>query len=539
MLPRLDRTGQIFGKYEIKEFLGQGGFAEVYRGVHTHIPQQQAAIKILIKQLVQSRTSQFEQEAQIIATLRHPNIVRMYDYDIYSNLSQTTTLVPYIVMDYIPGGSARQNYPRGTRLDFRNVVTYVQQVAMALQYAHDVVQKPKQGIMHLDVKPENMLLGEQGQILLSDFGLARFFSSKELLTDIQGTVSYMSPEQFEGKPGFASDQYALGIVAYEWLCGHTPFKGKTIEEIQYNHQYTLPPSLRSQIAGLPPEVEMVIMRALKKNPLDRYAKVSDFARELEGAFYPQAAVVPGVPAPNPVLMPNQMLPNPGPGPQVFQAPGLPPAPQPLPATESFFRPLGAQPAPDFSFNRPIPGNPDSLTIARPGVPPPPSFPRPQGSFMTPYPSGPSGGIEEVSSGNRFRQLTQEIIRPEQSSILHRQKQRLYGGLGLHALGAIFIGIWSAQAAPSSGHELAWWLLLLSLLCSLSLFALFFISRNSSIRLSAIIFLAFYWALVGAAFSTVLGGGARLACFPDPTISFTLFLFGSAGFFLWVLFKKKS
>lgn len=130
--------------------------------------------------------------------------------------------VPFLAMSYAPGGSLRQRYPLGTRLPLEQVAQYVSQIASALQYAHE------RKLIHRDIKPENMLLGENEQLLLSDFGLVLLVQStgSQTTKEMAGTVPYMAPEQLQGKPQPASDQYALGIVAYEWLSGERPFRGR-------------------------------------------------------------------------------------------------------------------------------------------------------------------------------------------------------------------------------------------------------------------------------------------------------------------------
>lgn len=138
--------------------------------------------------------------------------------------------------------------------------------------------------MHLDVKPENILINNQDDLLLSDFGLATLLSEKDKRADIQGTVSYMSPEQLNGKPDFASDQYALGIMVYEWIGGSVPFTGRTITEVIEKHMKAPPPSLRAQVPTLPPAVEAVVMKALSKEIRDRFFSVNDFAQALEQAI---------------------------------------------------------------------------------------------------------------------------------------------------------------------------------------------------------------------------------------------------------------
>ena len=278
MMPMLGRTGQQFGSFELIQFLGRGGFAEVYLGKNIQISQQLAAIKILEKQLVQKKAQQFKREASIIATLRHPHIVQMYDYNVYTNMTMTLTDIRYIIMEYAQNGSLRKKHFRRIPLSLSTIATYVKQIADALQYAHS------NNVMHLDVKPENILINGQNLLLLSDFGLATLLSEQDKTADIEGTLNYMSAEQLNGTPDFASDQYSLGIMVYEWICGSLPFTGQSIKEVVDKHLNEPPPSLRAQVAQLPYELETVVMKALSKKIQDRFSLVHEFAQTLEQAI---------------------------------------------------------------------------------------------------------------------------------------------------------------------------------------------------------------------------------------------------------------
>src|SRR5262249_53625912 len=145
----------------------------------------------------------FLHEAETIAVLAHPAIVRIFDFDVHEG-------VPFLVMDYAPHGSLRRRYPKGQIVPLPQIVSLVKQVATALQYAHE------QKFIHRDVKPENLLLGRQQQVLLSDFGLAALAHSTASLSrqEAVGTLPYMAPEQIEGHARAASDQYALGVIVY-------------------------------------------------------------------------------------------------------------------------------------------------------------------------------------------------------------------------------------------------------------------------------------------------------------------------------------
>ncbi len=265
-----DRTGQQFGNYRLVRLLGQGGYAEVYLGQHLRL-NQQAAIKVLHAHLTEAEAEHFYQEAQTISTLVHPLIIRVFDYDVQDG-------VPFLVMDYAPNGSLRRRYPKGNPVPLPQIVSWVKQVADALQYAHE------QRLIHRDVKPENMLLGQREGVLLSDFGVATVVHSSASLStqSAVGTLAYMAPEQIEGHPRAASDQYALGCVVYEWLCGSRPFEGSPTE-VMVQQLSMPPPSLHEKVTTIPLEVEQVVLRALAKDPKARFASVADFAAALEQA----------------------------------------------------------------------------------------------------------------------------------------------------------------------------------------------------------------------------------------------------------------
>lgn len=262
--------GQRLGNYQLLQLLGRGGFAEVYLGQHVHLSTQ-AAVKVLYTQMSDEAVQSFQREARIIAGLSHPHILRILDFDVRDG-------IPFLVMDYAQLGTLRKQYPRGTQLSLPLVASYVVQVAQALQYAHS------QKIIHRDVKPENMLLSRNGDIVLSDFGIATMTHHTSSLSHstFAGTAPYMAPEQIQGKPCTASDQYALGIVAYEWLCGVPPFKGSAVE-IAMQHCLTSVPPLRQHVPTILPKVEWTVLRALAKDPQQRFANVKEFATTLEQA----------------------------------------------------------------------------------------------------------------------------------------------------------------------------------------------------------------------------------------------------------------
>ncbi|HLQ28846.1 MAG TPA: serine/threonine-protein kinase [Ktedonobacteraceae bacterium] len=291
----LDLLGQQLGNYRLTRVLGQGGYAAVYLGEHIHL-NSLAAIKVLHTRLASSEeVNNFQNEGRIVAGLIHPHIVRVFDFDVEKD-------IPFMVMDYAPNGNLRWRFPKGERAELATILPYIKQVAGALQYAHD------QQFIHRDIKPENMLLGRDDEVLLSDFGTALVAQStgyQSSLQEVVGTVSYMAPEQFQGKARPASDQYALAVVIYEWLSGELPFHGSGTE-IAIQHSMKPPPPLREKILHISPLVEQVIMKALSKDHHERFPRVQDFADAMEHAsrvdesIYsdPTVAVVPAIPNPS-------------------------------------------------------------------------------------------------------------------------------------------------------------------------------------------------------------------------------------------------
>ena len=265
-----DRTGAQIGRYRLLRFLGSGNFADVYLGQHL-ILGSYAAIKVLRTHLTQRDIDDFLQETRLVARLIHPHIVRVFDCDVEEN-------IPYLVLDYASGGTVRQKYPKGIRLPLEQVLHFLKQLADALQHAHD------QRIIHRDVKPENMFLDSNGEILLGDFSSVLLSHSSRLQSaqNIVGTAAYIAPEQIQGKPKLASDQYALGIVTYEWLTGERPFAG-TFTEVIGQHMTTPPPPLVTKIPNLAPVIEQVVLKALAKDPQARFSSIQTFAQNFEQA----------------------------------------------------------------------------------------------------------------------------------------------------------------------------------------------------------------------------------------------------------------
>jgi predicted ATPase/serine/threonine protein kinase/DNA-binding CsgD family transcriptional regulator len=269
-----DRVGHQLGNYRLLKLIGRASFAEVYLGEHQHL-NTQAAIKVLNTHFTSEDKDRFYAEARTIARLTHPHIVRILDFDVSDGF-------PFLIMEYAPNGTLRQRHPKGTRVPLDIVVSYIKQVANALQYIHT------QKLIHRDVKPESMLLGNNDEILLTEFGTAIIAQSTRSAQarqpqEVTESVVYMAPEQLMGKPRPASDQYALAVAAYEWLSGEPPFNG-SVQQIASQHLSTPPPSLHAEMPWISSTVESILFKALAKDPQQRFATVQDFAQSLKGAY---------------------------------------------------------------------------------------------------------------------------------------------------------------------------------------------------------------------------------------------------------------
>lgn len=263
--------GQHVGNYRVIRLLGQGVTSQVYLGEHLYL-QRSVAIKVLKRPLDEEQIEQFCREAQIISRLVHPQIVRVLDFGVEERK-------PYLVMEYAPHGTLRQLHPPGTVVPLPTVAHYMQQIAAALDYAH------QQKVLHRDVKPENLLLGPNQEVLLSDFGIAVVAHHTYSMStqDSEGEPTYMAPEQLLRRARPASDQYALGVVVYEWLSGAPPFQGLPIE-VGMQHLQVAPPPLLQDGKPLPPAVASVVLQALEKDRQLRFASVRAFADAFSAAI---------------------------------------------------------------------------------------------------------------------------------------------------------------------------------------------------------------------------------------------------------------
>jgi serine/threonine protein kinase len=266
------------GNYRLVRLLGKGGFANVYLGEHVYL-KTLAAVKVLSTRLLDASQDLFLSEARIIAHLTHPHIIRILEFGV-----EDTN--PFLVMNYAPQGTLQKHHPQGIPISPDKLLSYVKQVASALQYAHD------NKIIHRDIKPANMLVGRSHEILLSDFGIATIVQNSHSfsLQNVAGTVTYMAPEQLQGKPCFASDQYALAVVVYQWITGVLPFQGENYIEVANQHLHASPPSICALIPTLPQSAEEIILKALAKDPQQRFRSVSAFAEAFENAYLPMVPI---------------------------------------------------------------------------------------------------------------------------------------------------------------------------------------------------------------------------------------------------------
>jgi beta-lactam-binding protein with PASTA domain/tRNA A-37 threonylcarbamoyl transferase component Bud32 len=260
------------GRYRMESLLGQGGMAQVYKGTDTVLGRP-VAIKILAPQYAkdQSFVDRFRREAQSAARLNHPNVVGVYD-------TGSDDGTHYIVMEFVEGRTLADFLSSGGSLLPERAVELASSVCVALSEAH------KAGIVHRDIKPGNIMVTRNGEVKVMDFGIARAATAETVTATatVLGTASYLSPEQAQGKPVDArSDIYSLGIVLYEMLVGRVPFGGDSAVAVAYKHVQE-PPEPPSRInPDISPSLEAVVMRALAKNPDNRYQTAEEFCADLD------------------------------------------------------------------------------------------------------------------------------------------------------------------------------------------------------------------------------------------------------------------
>jgi len=272
----MNYTGHTLSHYHIVEKLGQGGMAEVFRAYDTRL-ERDVAIKIVRKGAIPPEDlerilQRFEREAKSLAKFMHANIVPVFDYGEYQG-------APYLVMAYLPGGTLsqflreRDNRP----LPAAQAATMLLPIADALSYAH------KRGVIHRDVKPSNMLITEEGVMMLSDFGIAKLLEEDLKITQtnmLVGTPDYMAPEQWQHNVYPASDQYALGVVFFEMITGVKPFHAETPAAIIIKQASEPLPRPSLLVPGVPEEAEKLLFKALARQPQERYEDMDAFKQAL-------------------------------------------------------------------------------------------------------------------------------------------------------------------------------------------------------------------------------------------------------------------
>jgi serine/threonine protein kinase len=275
------------GQYQIVDELGRGGMAVVYKAWQPAL-ERYVALKVLPEYFQHDPEflARFQREARAAARLNHPNIVTIYDVGEHAGIH-------YIAMEYLDGGSLRDRLSAGP-LSLQEAQRVLAQLASALDYAHS------HGLIHRDIKPANILFSSDGRAMLTDFGIARASDDAQLTRTgvLMGTPEYMAPEQAEGKSiDYRTDLYALGVVLYQMLTGQAPFRGTTPSATLHAVVYEPPPPPRQLNPGLPPAIEAVLLKALAKQPDQRFQQGAEMVAALRGA--PSGALRGAVESPRP------------------------------------------------------------------------------------------------------------------------------------------------------------------------------------------------------------------------------------------------
>jgi serine/threonine protein kinase len=267
-----NQAGRRLGDFQLEKKIGQGGMGEVYRARQISLDRP-VAVKVLTRGLASQPgfVERFQREAKAAANVVHPHIIQIYAYGIDNG-------TPYFAMEYVEGEDLQQRMRRVKRIPVDEIVDIMISVASALGAAHE------KNMIHRDVKPSNVMIDRSGNVKVMDFGLAKAASADGSLTQsgvIMGTPNYLSPEQGRGDPiDGRADLYSLGVVMYELLAGDLPFRADTPAGLIFKHVYEEPPTLTKRNAEVPPFVEEIVHRLLKKDPDDRYQKANDLLLDL-------------------------------------------------------------------------------------------------------------------------------------------------------------------------------------------------------------------------------------------------------------------
>ena len=277
----MDSIPTHIGKYELVGRLGQGGMGAVYKAFHPQL-QRYVAIKFLLTgaEAEPDFIARFEQEARLVARLRHPHIVQVFDYDVADGK-------PYMVMEYVEGDTLADRiaaYHRsGQLMPLDEVAQYFQQLCSAVDYAH------RQGMLHRDIKPRNVLMNKQNEVILTDFGLAKIAGVSGMTSSgvLVGTPHYMSPEQAQGLPvDGRSDVYSLSVMLYTVLAGKLPFEADTPVAVIMQHISTPPPPIEAVNPGVPPSLAQVALIGMAKKPEERFQTAAAMGRAMLHALEP-------------------------------------------------------------------------------------------------------------------------------------------------------------------------------------------------------------------------------------------------------------
>ena len=270
-------VGKTLGKYEVLEHIGHGGMAEVYKGQHVRLDRP-VAIKILHPFLADEEgfVVRFQREARIVATLRHPNIMQVFDFDYHEELN-----IYYMVMEYIEGSTLKSMMMEQEKVPVEDAVRVGAAIAEALDYAH------RRDMVHRDIKPANIMFTSEGEPVLTDFGIAKMMSLSGLTASgaMIGTPAYMAPEVGLGKKGAsAADIYSLGVVMYQMVTGQLPFESDNPMNMVMQHINDAPPLPAQLNPELPSTLEVVILRTLNKKPEERFVNAGAMASALRHAL---------------------------------------------------------------------------------------------------------------------------------------------------------------------------------------------------------------------------------------------------------------
>jgi hypothetical protein len=265
----------IGGRYELEQQVGSGGMSKVYRA-HDRLLERTVALKILHEHYSQDDeyVERFRREARAVAQLAHPNVVTVIDRGEHESRQ-------YIVFEYVDGENLKQLVEREGPLPVRQIIELGLQVAHALASAH------ARGVVHRDVKPQNVLLSEEGVPKVTDFGIARTsdVESVTLTGTVMGTSEYISPEQARGEPvDFRSDIYSLGVILFELCTGEVPYPGENPVSVAMRHLHEPVPSVRAQRRDVPSRLEAAIRRAMAKDQEERFGSMDELIAELEASL---------------------------------------------------------------------------------------------------------------------------------------------------------------------------------------------------------------------------------------------------------------